>query len=236
MQPWGLPFPEGRILPFQIQRDKPGSADNITAFKVVDLDGNLIQDFMGQKSLIEVRSTTDKEYLIYSGSELQVGSAGMFYVYIKKGNQEFFSEVFKVCTGTFLKLEWWNTIDIAPLLYQTGFKNVLYLDSYLEVQEPDLQEEGNNNGQGDYVPTFQRLVHKHKFEAIVPDYLLDALALAQIHDNIQITDELGETVDCYQVNAATTYADNYLGTIKFDFEVTDAYIRTNCLQNITLIS
>lgn len=235
---FALIAPDNRLMPFQIKRTKPAEPDTITEFKLYDLNGIDIADLIAFVSLIEEKHTATHEYLTYKGNVLTnlIFAPGCYYAKIIKGTDSYFSEIFSTKTdiSVYLKLEWNNSCDIDPVLYQTGYSNTVYLDTYTEPIPPELNEEGEADGAGEFIPTLQRIVHKHKIEVFGPDYLLDALAFMQIHDNINITDST-DTSKIERVKVAPDYGENYAGSCKIEFELPGNYIRTNCCSNIALI-
>jgi hypothetical protein len=203
------------------------------------LDGSTALDiFNNIKSYIQILSTVNAgvEYLTYHGEVLGINiPAGIYYVQLQKGNSIYYSETFKVDNdvNSMLKLVWYNNGDIAPVMYQNAFQNLLYIeDAYTEAIVPEVQQDVEKDNQGNSIVMFQRVVQKYKFETLLPDYLLDALTLMQIHSDIYLT-ENNETVQCVQIKVTPTYSDNYLGKAVVEFQVSDASWRTNVPENIT---
>jgi hypothetical protein len=202
-----------------------------------DLAGNAQVNLLGKTGLIEVKHTAADEYLTYKGNSLSLTlPGGCYYAKITKGAESWYSETFKVydSVSEFLKLQWWNDSDIAPLMYQTGLQVFCYLDTYAEAIPPELTEEGDSNGEGEFVPTLQRIVHKHKIETFAPDYLLDALTSMQVHDNVVVSDTTDSSA-VERVKVTADYGENFAGSCKIEFELPGSYLRTNCVTNITLI-
>lgn len=236
-EPFALIAPHDRLLPFQIKRTKPVSPDTIIEWSIYNLSGVSVVDLLAYVATIEEKHTATEEYLTYKGDVLSIGLAkGCYYARIIKGSDVYYSEVFRAETdlSSFTKLSWWNSCDISPVMYQTGFVNTIYLDTYTEVIPPDINEEGVENGAGQFIPTIQRIVHKHKIETFGPDYLLDALSFMSIHGSVQLTEGTDVTI-IERVKVSPEFAENYGGTCKIEFELPGAYIRTNCCTNIALI-
>lgn len=236
-EPFCLIAPGDGLLPFQINKGSAGSTDPITEFKLYDLDGNPQLDLITKASLIEVKHTATDEYLTYKGTALSLTiPEGCYYAKIVKGSDSYYSETFKVYNDVsgFVKLAWRNSCDIEPLLYQTGFGAVAYIDTYTEAIPPEINEEGENNAQGEFVPTLQRIVHRHKIELFAPDYLLDALTSMQVHDHVEITDYT-DTVQMQRIKVTAEYSEAYTGTCKIEFELPGSYARTNCCSNMVLV-
>lgn len=236
-EPFCLISPNDRLLPFQIKRATPASADAITEFKLYNLQGSPQLDLLSKTSLLEIKHTGTDEYITYKGAPLALTiAAGCYYARIIKGSDSYYSETFQVYDDVngFIKLEWYNTCDIDPLLYQTGFKALMYVDTYTEAIPPEVHEEGENSSEGEFIPTLQRIVHKHKIELFAPDYLLDALTSMQVHDTIYITDYT-DAVQAQRIKVSPEYSENYAGNCKIEFELPGSYTRTNCCSNIVLV-
>ncbi|NCT92950.1 MAG: hypothetical protein GXC72_00875 [Chitinophagaceae bacterium] len=249
MEPFGLPCPQDALLPFQIKTEITDHFGGANAWKLFDIDGYAVLDLTAQiATLIETKTTTDGNvYFTYKGNPLGdiTLPAGFYYVVftadmaISPGSPlltNWYSEVLEIKEVTdMVKLEWWNESDIDPLLYQTGYKNRIYLDTYTEAMPPNLIQEGENNGEGEFVPSFHRVVYKHKFEAFIPDYLQDAMAMLPIHDHVRIT-ENGDSALIYQLKVTPDYGENYIGTCRLEFELSNKYMKTSCPKNISLAS
>ena len=236
--PFALICGNAALLPFQIKRPTPGSPDTITEFKLYDLTDTAATNLLSFVGLIEEKHTDTLEYLTYKGNTLTdtVLPSGCYYAKIVKGTDTYYSEIFTVKSSLaeYLKLEWSHTCDIDPVMYQTGLVNTIYLDTYTEPIPPEVNEEGEENGAGEFTPTLQRIVHKHKIEIFAPDYLLDALAFMQIHNTVQITDYT-DTSEMERIKVSPDYGDNYAGSCKIEFELPGDYVATNCCSNIALI-
>lgn len=229
--PFALIAPTTSLLPFQIKKAIGGTIS--ATISIYYLDGTLYTTVTS--SAVAVKATSDAEYLIYSGGSIAATLApGCYYATITKGDT-FYSECFQVVADLtpYLKLEWNNTCDIPPVVYQTGFVNIIYLDTYTEAIPPDVNEDGITSGAGEFIPTLQRLVAKHKIETFAPDYLLDAFAFMQMHDTISVT-EGSDTAAIRRIKLTANYGEFNLGTAKIEFELLDDYVKTDCCNNLDL--
>ncbi len=225
------------FLPFQIKKAFVSNTESITEWKLYNLDGTLALDLSAFINLVEIRHTLTDEYLLYKGNAITGLLSGCYYMKIVKGTYTFYSETFKIIPDAelinYIKLEWWNGCDISPILYSTGFKNKIYLDTYTEVIPAEITEEGEENGNEVFLPTFQRVLQKHKIEFFGPDYLLDSIVLASIHDNIWIT-EGNDVVQINSLKVTNDYGEHYCGNSKVEFALPGDYIRTACCSNVSL--
>lgn len=128
-------------------------------------------------------------------------SPGSYYSVIEFENAIYYSEVFTVPNNRFrlnepnefMRVDFWNTCDIAPIMYDAGedsfWKQYVYIDAYVYASDPEIEIDGERDSDDLIVPTFQRMVTKYRFQSLVPDYLKIALVSIQMHDNIELTTE-----------------------------------------------
>ena len=82
---------------------------------------------------------------------------------------------------------YWDKYDVANIFYRTEeygaqqYKNILYLDIDIGKPEYQFSEEGEEDGQGKFSPDFKRLEKEYLLQGVFPEYLVDALALIQLH-------------------------------------------------------
>jgi hypothetical protein len=205
---YGLLTPSNGLLPFQILRFLPITSATISSWQIFDLSGNLIASlFTG--SFIQI-DLSDRKYFLYAGQAVNLSdgttpfSLAPGYYYSKilfADSTAFYSEVFLVpdCTFTvtaaskFLKIQFWNDSDLAPVHYNYKlsdvqyFKNTVYLDTYIHASDPEAIEETEKDGNDEPVPTFGKVTRRYQFTDEVPDFLKVALVAMQIHDHVVIT-------------------------------------------------
>lgn len=94
----------------------------------------------------------------------------------------------------YLKISWWNDHDLGEILYQDGFKNVIYLDVEVEKPEYNTVLESDLNGDNVEITKFRKWEKVYKFECWMQEDLVDAFSLMQIHDNIEVTLQSGDVI------------------------------------------
>jgi len=92
----------------------------------------------------------------------------------------------------YINIQFWNSCD-ADIYYLGGFKQSLYLDTDFIAPEWELDEEGQEDGDKEFVRTFGKVKKTYNCEFIAPEFLVQALTFMQIHDNIYVTLKTGET-------------------------------------------
>lgn len=164
----------------------------------------------------------------------------------------FYSEVFRVpdcifsTTSTpdqipFLKLEWWNNTDLRPIFYNDlvsgvpRFRNVIYLDTFVHQSEPEIQEDGEKDGNDVVIATFQKCLLKYRITELVPDYLKLALVVMSMHDHVKLTTEYG--IRSGEMQTVTTNSQTEEGgafsTVDIIFEEDVAMIKKACGDNMS---
>lgn len=132
-----------------------------------------------------------------------------------------------------IKIEWWNSTEIGNTLYSRGFRQQLLLDTILGTPEILEVLVGDSDGEGGVIPSFQRRSKQYKFEVFVPEFLADALNDIRLHDNINITDDLGIVYpvtnrNTFEVGDGTWSNTGCNKLLTIAFQTGERVIRTNC--------
>lgn len=220
IQVYELITPNNKILPFFIKRIDDHKFP--TEINIRDLDGNLVLDALSGLTF-EMLTDGTYAYLFYYGTIITGFSdlaCGFYYLEIVFCETEkYYSEVFTKKPFTtddelqpYVLLEWKHSKNITDLVYQTGYVNRLYIDSFLCAPDYALEEEGDENGDKEFIPTFQRGIKKYKIEITpVPEYIADTLFLLNAHDNKKLI------------------GDNYIITNFQDAVFETKWVDTDCL-------
>lgn len=193
--------PSNAVLPFQIRLPLEETQKPLK-WEVFKDCGGISIDLSNNLDKISGYSLENGFYIQYKGEALTAYGkeldlkTGNYYVKLTFEDFEYYSEVFNIPLNRFkveeenipyLKIEYSNTGDIDPIIYKGGFTNVVYLDTFIHKSEPEIQEDGERDGQDELTPTFQKLVIKYNFTVLVPNFLKIALVSLQMHDLIKIT-------------------------------------------------
>ena len=76
---------------------------------------------------------------------------------------------------------------IDEIYYTSGFTQWLWLVAKELYPIPEYVEEGEENTNGDFMPTFQKMSTKYGVEIYAQPFLSEALALLPFHANCEIT-------------------------------------------------
>jgi len=143
----------------------------------------------------------------------------------------------------YLKITYKNTKDIGgEILYQNGFENVIYLDAYLKKPLYPIVEDGEENDDADFVPTFTKWEKTYSFEVWVSEYMVDALTAIPLHDYIWIDTQEGEGSQVYNTAVDVEWEDlgdteqtnGCFAKVTVTFTTSSLKV-TNCDQNINII-
>lgn len=178
--------PKERWLPFMLTLPKTG--EGIDCVNIWNVDDTLFSYVTPDKFQFDLYSDGIVDYIFYYGGKvagLNLPCGQQFYLEVKG----FFSEVFQVVDNLcdYLKIEWKHKLPVGPAIYQTGFVNRLYVDAIIAEPIYKLEEEGDEDGYGVFLPTRSRLEKTFKFDITpLPEFLVDALAAAPLHNSIII--------------------------------------------------
>lgn len=224
----------------------------ITSWKIMTCCGSET-DVTNNTGLISLRMYGDGIRVLYKGEpmffETTAGNKplniqpGAYYSVIEFENgYQYFSEVFTVpedSLDNYMKIEFWNSCDIDPIAYNDGaggWKQIMYIDSFIHASDPEVEEDGERDGNDMLIPTFQRMIVRYRFSAIVPDYMKIAIVSLQLHDNVWITTE-NETRSgrADRLSTSTSIDDN--GAYSTIDAIIDQYVMVKkaCCSNIDLI-
>ena len=133
----------------------------------------------------------------------------------------------------FLKIEWWNDHDLGDVVYQSGFRNILYLD--VQVDEPEYQTtiESDLNGDNQEITKFRKWEKVYHFKTWAQEDLVDAFTFMQIHDNIEITMQTGQLIEVEKHRLRAEVKWESIGCLaEVDVTFTEDYVVAgNCDEN-----
>ena len=237
--------PKNALLPFVIQI--PKDSQQPTSFKLISLNGTET-DLSNNIPILKAIDFEDFAYCYYNGQPLifkyetieeELNLKGSFYIELNLDGDLYFSEVFvmkeEITNSEFsndlIKVEFWDSKDIEPIRYRDGFKQEIYLDTFIHTSEPEIEEETEPDGNNNLNPTFSKLVIKQKMEVLVPDFVKIALMTLPMHDEIIIFDQNKREgkIDRTKVTP-TTVANGAFATLEIVFE-TDVLTKTLCDEN-----
>ncbi len=93
----------------------------------------------------------------------------------------------------YILIEYSNSVDFGDIVYHNGFENKVYLNADVSKPEYELIEEGVENGDNEFSPTYQKWSKKYLIEFYAQEFLVDALTLMALHDQVTVTLKNGES-------------------------------------------
>lgn len=242
--------PSNAFLPFMLKL--PKSSPKPTGMNLIDLNGTKT-NISNNISRLRAFDFEDFAYCYYNGESLifkyetfeqELNLTGFFYLEIVVDGKSYFSEVFFMCSeiktnefsNKYVKIEYFDEKDIEPLRYRNDFKQVIYLDTFIHTSEPEIEEESENDGFANKIPTFTKLTVKQKFEIYVPDFVKIALLTLQMHDEIFVYEQNKREgkIDRIKVTPSTDDTGAF-STIEIMLE-TDILTKISCDDNKTAIN
>lgn len=153
---------------------------------------NTVQDSIRNMGY-SIRCVSDEpQYFVQPTSQ----HTGCAYLEIELSNEKtFYSDIFRFAPqhkiDKMLKIEWWDNdnlvFDAGEIDFTPPFKNEVYLQTQLGKPEYPFEEKGEDRD-GYFFPEKQISKKTFKFSAHgIPEYLVDAMRIIRLSDNIRIT-------------------------------------------------
>lgn len=180
-----------------IIRLSDGASQNITTD--IDAKGLTTYNFTGYSVYVWDAATELAD--ISDGGGGSWFKNGKYYLTVNDGTDTYYSEVFNITenNGKLTKITYWHNSNLEypdyQIVYQNSFKYYVYFQT--EVGKPEYQfEEIAENRDGYKFVQYSISKKVFKFEFIAPEFLLDAMRVIRMHDNIEIEfDGITYTVD-----------------------------------------
>lgn len=202
--------PRDGLLPFQFTRTLGNVPQN---WRIYEVNGpELIADITASLPLINSTAKNNQQYFTFYGGAIPGVNLQPGYYYsgirFQDGTIQY-SEMFHVPRQSFsaaspasaipyMKLVWYNNSDLPPIYYNDylpdltpKFKNAMYIDSFIHASAPEITEEGENDGNDELIPTFQKATIKYIFQIVGPDFVKKAIYLLPLHDVVILTTAMG---------------------------------------------
>lgn len=243
--------PSDSFLPFVLKLPKDSPAP--TSWKLFDLSGVEAADLSNNIDVLQAFNYDDFSFAYYKGEKLtfqhesvvqDLNMKGTFYLVFEIDGQKYFSETFTMCpeikhnsfSDRFVQVKFWDEKDIEPIRFSEGFKQWIFLDTFIHESEPQIQSDREIDGKGNEIPTFRKMIIKQKIEVVVPEFIKIALLTVQLHDNVEVFEKNKRSgmVDRVVVTSASEESGSF-ATVQINFE-TDVLMKTVCDDNKPIIS
>lgn len=197
-------------------------------------------DYILPENIVEIENIGEEDIISYCGSSFNSSlPCGKYYLIMKSltnaGNEIFFfSEVITIknfvpSQSPYVLLEWNNTCDLQNVKYtglDCNYINRLYIDGPITKPEYPFDEEGTENGNKEFLPSFQKW-EKEEFIIVpkAPEFLVDSLTCVRLHDKIKYYKPLRKKqIQVNEVDAVN------IESLEYDVE----YIFQDCAANVQL--
>lgn len=219
-----------RIPTMQILTD--ASPSGVTTFNLVDIDNAVTIPL--STSDWETHNTPDGlGCLVFPRTNLTVADAepGRFYHFVVENDTDIFysQEIYAVpawpgsedCAERFtaVKLYWGSPCPIDRGGYHDTTEFELFVAADPIHPAHDITEEGENDSEGAFDPTFQRVEKTLSLDFVAPDYIFDALAHLPLYANKTLEFSDGEVIVLQNTEAKVSWIDSCTGKITLDFNV-----------------
>jgi len=257
LRTWRLVTDIYHVPTFQIQVDSAITAASDVVVYLVDAaddsEVNITSKFTWDTDLY-IETFTSYNYLVYNRSQNLTSNLdeGTYYLKISTTNPSappsylyFYSEVFNVRSITgYTVITYYSDMDIDGIDYTNGakaqYQNKIIMDNKLFKPKYITEEEGTEDGEGNFLATFKRRVKNYKLLFYAPEYIADAISLIPLHEHISITTEVNESFeeelavieDSFVVTGMEWNDGKGFAKITVEFR-TGSVIKTNFANNIT---
>lgn len=226
-KPFGIDCPADRLLPFQLLKS-PGGLEGV--FMLRDINDKQIMDIT--QLLLDTGLTLHKfdQYDIYvypsSGYIPEFNELdGYYYIQYTNENNNLYSELIRFVPSVrgAIKLEWWDSEDFifdeGRIVYSgDSFKNTIYLCGNIVKPEYVYDEEEDTR---DTITFSYKQISKKvfRFSFFAPEYLIDAIRLVRLSDNIRISHNSVINYECESFLITPEWQDGTdLAAVETEFE------------------
>lgn len=238
--------PKNKLLPFQCVRlNNPFPIYAIELVRVSDnvvINGNLL-NFIDPQD-IGMYIFAEYDYFVYYGKhdlQEQYGDhnaynlpQGDYYIRIQDRSMNYiwYSEVFTVGNFTdtendcYLQFTYCSCSPLDDILYGTNnsstnqdYKNIIYLDADIGEPKYKIEEKGYEDQNGIFHPTQQKHTKTYRLEAILPEYMVDALSIIPMHEVVWLRLPNGRSTQIKEIKMLDTkWTDNSnVATVTMEF-------------------
>lgn len=194
---------------------------------------------------IEYKSAYGDKWLVFNGGldYDDYPPAGLYYLVIENEQGRYsVSEVFKIaCDGELdnkIKIRFWNSTDVANILYRDGYTNTIYVENGLRYMGATIDENGEEDEDGNINYTHQVYRETYELQLFVMPHQADALMMLKLHDNVYLTrpeNGIEGKIEITSINYEPQN-DKEWGVLNIQFREVDYTIKTGCGEFIPLVS
>ncbi len=128
----------------------------------------------------------------------------------------------------YLKFTYTNTTDLGNIYFSGGFTPFIYLDAEIENTDSEKFQDGFENGEKEFFPTFQKRVKSYMIRLIASANIRDALEIMEMCDTVSLTLKTNDTMTCKNVKVKSEKLRNCYWDTIVTFDVDELTIKTGC--------
>lgn len=219
--------PDRKILPFQIIREH--RANTIQSVLLFNLEGvqiaNITNELISNGLSISSFQSYGYDVIVNPGKLLLVTETpeGPYYLSISDGVETWYSEIFTIVRSVdqYMKISYQDQEDLlfdkGRIVFSNDFEFNLYLPT--QVGRPDYEFEEQVEKRDGYQFVEKQISEKsYKFNFIAPEYLLDAMRLIRMMDNVTILTK-GDSYKVDQFLMTPKWQEGgYLASVECEFQ------------------
>lgn len=198
--------PMGCVPPFQIIREHDAATiTSVMLYRVEDGVGTNITAAVTGAGMVVQQYTADRYDVVLfpslAPSNLTTKEGQHYLVVTMSDGAVYYSDYFTVVgdMSAFLQIRWWDAQDLimdgCRIVYSTGFKNTLWLNTQLGKPEYEFEEEGEERD-GYFYPEKMISEKKYKCTFLAPEYLCDVIRFIRLSDFVYVRDRYGHSYRC----------------------------------------
>jgi hypothetical protein len=121
--------------------------------------------------------------------------------------------------------------DLPPFIFSNGFVGVVYLFGHIAETPEAVYEEGEENGEGEFVPSYQRGTKQYILRTgLITQQTVDLLYFLRMISRVELTLLTGEVVRMNRLEVSHEYQfdDKQEATAELRFDLDEHLVATAC--------
>jgi hypothetical protein len=129
----------------------------------------------------------------------------------------------------YFKIEHYSDCQVGeiPANYHFWF----YLDAEIGEPTEEYMEEGEEDGNKNFIPTFQKSIKKYFMETVlIPSHLIDAIHRLKFFKYVTVTTPIGDIWTMKNIKTEVNYpfSNKTYGIMKIEFDIDEVLTITGC--------
>lgn len=129
----------------------------------------------------------------------------------------------------YFKIEHWSTCAVGdiPANYHFWF----YIDAEIGEPTEEYTEEGEEDGNKNFIATFKKSVKKYFMETVqIPEHLIDAIHRLKFYEFVTVTTPIGDVWTMHNIKTEVNYpfSNKTYGIVKIEFDIDESLVVSGC--------